>query len=166
MLITKIEPKDGIKIGYITNENAMEAVQELSSKEWARPEFHDAWKAVENAVQQYFWQDNEDNEIDLLLERIEINYTKPPRVVHLFNFSGYMTINRVIFNYKLKGVLPGNDESLTRAVYHMAAEAGKYIIGIRAQQSLWEQEPIGNFQNVEQIPETPALPPSMPGQSL
>ena len=70
MLITKIETKDDIKIGYITHENELETVHNLSSKEWARPEFHDAWKAVENAVQRYFWQDTEDNEIDLLLEKI------------------------------------------------------------------------------------------------
>ena len=166
MLITKIETKDDIKIGYITHENELETKQNLASKEWARPEFNDTWKTVENAVQRYFWQESEDNEIELLLERIEIGYTKPPRIVQLFNFYGYMTINRVTFHCKLKGVLPGNDESLTRAVYHMAAEAGKYVKGIRAQQSLWEQESIGNFQNVEQIPETPALPPSMPGQTL
>lgn len=127
--------------------------------------FHDAWKAVENAVQRYLWQDTEDNEIDLLLEKIEIGYTKTPRIVQLFNFYGYMTINRVTFHCKLKGVLPGNDESLTRAVYHMAAEAGKYVKGIRAQQSLWE--PIGNFQDVETVPaNTQSLPQPMPGQTL
>lgn len=166
MLITKIETKDDIKIGYITHENELETKQNLASKEWARTEFHDAWKAVENEVQQYFWQESEDNEIELLLERIEIGYTKPPRIVQLFNFSGYLTINRVMFHCKLKGVLPMNKESLTRAVYSLATEAGKYVKGIRAQQSLWEQEPVGNFQNIEQLPETPALPPAMPGQSL
>lgn len=165
MLITKIETKDNIKIGYITHENELEAVQNLSSKEWARPEFHNAWKAVENAALRYFWQENEYNEIDLLLERIEISYTKPPRIVQLFNFSGYMTINRVTFNCKLKGVLPGNDEALTRAVYNMATEAKKYIKGIRAQQSLWE--PIGNYQDMEDIPtNTESLPQPMSGQSL
>lgn len=163
MLITKIETKDNIKIGYITHENELETVQNLSSKEWARPEFHDTWKAVENAVQRYFWQENEYNEIDLSLERIEISYTKPPRIVQLFNFSGYMTINRVTFSCKLKGVLPGNDEVLTRAVYNMAAEAGKYVVGIRAQQSLWE--PVGNYQDIGDVPaNTGALPQPMPGQ--
>ena len=165
MLITKIETKDDIKIGYITHENELETKQNLASKEWARPEFHDAWKAVENEVQQYFWQESEDNEIELLLERIEIGYTKPPRIVQLFNFSGYLTINRVMFHCKLKGVLPGNDETLTRAVYNMATEAGKYVQGIRAQQSLWE--PVGNFQDVETVPaNTQSLPQPIPGQSL
>lgn len=69
MLITKIEVKDVIKIGYITHENELETKQNLASKEWARPEFQDAWQAVEHAVQRYFWQDTEDNEIDLLLEK-------------------------------------------------------------------------------------------------
>lgn len=165
MLITKIETKDDIKIGYITHKNELETKQNLASKEWARPEFNDTWKTVENAVQRYFWQESEDNEIELLLERIEIGYTKPPRIVQLFNFSGYLTINRVTFNCKLKGVLPGNDEALTRAVYNMATEAGKYVQGIRAQQSLWE--PIGNFQDVETVPaNTQSLPQPMPGQTL
>lgn len=165
MLITKIETKEAINIGYITHENEIESTHILSSKEWARPEFHDAWKAVEKAVQRYFWQDTEDNEIDLLLEKIEIVYTKPPRIVQLFNFSGYLTINRVTVNCKLKGVLPGNDEALTRAVYNMATEAGKYVQGIRAQQSLWE--PVGNFQDVETVPaNTQSLPQPIPGQSL
>lgn len=165
MLITKIETKDDIKIGYITHENELETVHNLSSKEWARPEFHDAWKATENAVQRYFWQESEDNEINLILESIEIGYTKIPRIVQLFNFTGYMTINRVMFNCKLKGVLPGNDKILTRAVYNMATEAGKYVKGIRAQQSLWE--PIGNFKDVETVPaNTQSLPQPMPGQTL
>ena len=165
MLITKIETKDDIKIGYITHENELETKQNLASKEWARPEFHDAWKAVENEVQQYFWQESEDNEIELLLERIEIGYTKPPRIVQLFNFYGYITINRVMFHCKLKGVLPMNKETLTSAVYSLATEAGKYVQGIRAQQSLWE--PVGNFQDVETVPaNTQSLPQPMPGQSL
>lgn len=165
MLITKIETKDDIKIGYITHENELETKQNLASKEWARPEFNDTWKTVENAVQRYFWQESEDNEIELLLERIEIGYTKPPRIVQLFNFYGYMTINRVTFHCKLKGVLPVNDEAPTRAVYNMATEAGKYVKGIRAQQRLWE--PVGNFQDVETVPaNTQSLPQPMPGQSL
>ena len=46
MLITKIEVKDVIKIGYITHENELETKQNLASKEWARPEFQDVWQAV------------------------------------------------------------------------------------------------------------------------
>lgn len=62
-------------------------------------------------------------------------------------------------------MLPGNDEALTRAVYNMATEAGKYVQGIREQQSLWE--PIGNFQDVETVPaNTQSLPQPMPGQTL
>ena len=104
---------------------------------------------------------------DLVLKRVEIKYTASPRRVDTFNFYGYMDVNGIPVQIKIKGLTTIDRHwDLMRTIQNMAEEAGKYIQGIRAQQSLWEQEPIGNFQNVEQLPETPALPPAMPGQSL
>ena len=169
MLITGIEIKEKISISYITKENSVETANRISTKELARPEFYRAWAHVGKALYRLLYGITTDECLaqDLVLDRVEIKYTAPPRQVDTFNFYGYMDVNGIPIQIKIKGLTPiGRHYELMRTIQRMAEEAGKYIQGIRAQQSLWEQEPVGNFQSVEQIPETPALPPSMPGQSL
>ena len=164
MMIRTIEKKDYIRVGYITNELHIPEDKRMKCMEQERPEFYDTWDRVETALHNYVWNPDETT-LELSIERMEIVHLA--REVERFNFIGHLSLNGKSVEYKMKGVRIGEDPRLTRAMYVMTMEAEKYVQGVRAQQNLWDTEPVGTFHDMGEYdapPQVSTLPPSLPGK--
>lgn len=180
MIITDIDTAKVYKISYLTTVNDVPQSTTIKSVERPRPEFLEAWHDLERALYKYFWEYNvfsqtvDQQELKLNVNEIvgvdcvSIKYKNSEAIS--FTLAGDMVIgpsNNVI-TYKCKDISVESARFLTETVRGVCIEVAKYADGKRAQGVLFEDEPTGNFENID--PETGevmrVLPPNTPRRAI
>lgn len=166
MIITEISTARGYHVSYISKVNDVPQQNTIKSLEWPRQEFFNAWNKLENEFFEYLGDETEQFNINenrvVGIDKITVKYKSEKALS--FTISGDIQIFSKRLTYKSGDIFTSQNDKLTEAVKNVCIEAEKYAKGQRAQGVLFEEEPEGNFENINdkngEIMH--ALPPTKP----